>query len=112
MLRQIIIISVFVLTLTAIGSSAYDPRATISGQVIDPNKRAIAGAIVKAVNVDTNQTTKGKTTTAGQFTLPYLIPGTYNLEVTAKGFQTLKRDRLVVRVADKINLSLEMTVDK
>ncbi|MCI0391487.1 MAG: carboxypeptidase-like regulatory domain-containing protein [Acidobacteria bacterium] len=76
MLRQIIIISVFVLTLTAIGSSAYDSRATISGQVTDPNKRAIAGAVVKAVNVETNQTTKAKTTTNGHFTLPYLNPGT------------------------------------
>lgn len=112
MLRQIIINSVFVLTLTAIGSSAYDPRATISGQVTDPNKRVIAGAVVKAVNVETNQTTKTKTTTAGHFTLTYLNPGTYNLEVTATGFKTLKRDRLVVRVADKINLSLEMTADE
>jgi hypothetical protein len=110
MLRRIIIISVLVLTLTAIGSSAYDTRATITGQVTDSNKRAIAGAVVKVVNVETNQTTKAKTTAAGHFTLAYLTPGAYNLEVTATGFQTLKRDRLVLRVADKINLSLEMTV--
>ena len=112
MLRQIIIFSIFVLALTVVGSSAYNQRATISGKVTDTNKRAIAGAVVKAINIETNQTVKAKTTTAGHFTLPYLNPGIYNLEVTATGFQTLKRDRLVVQVADKINLSLEMTVDK
>ena len=112
MLRQFVILCIFALTLTAISSSAYDTRATISGHVTDSNKRAVVGAIVKAVNVETNQTAKAKTTNGGNFTLPYLSPGTYYLEVTAKGFQTLKRDRLVLRVADKINLLLEMTVDE
>ena len=112
MLRRFVILSIFVLALTASSSSAYDTRATISGKVSDSNKQAIVGAIVKAVNVETNQITKAKTTTGGHFTLPFLNPGTYNLEVTAKGFQTLNRDRLVVRVADKINLLLEMKVDE
>jgi Carboxypeptidase regulatory-like domain len=112
MLRQIVILSIFAFTLTAIGSSAYDTRATIRGRVTDSNKRAIVGAIVKAVNVETNQTTKAKTTTGGHFTLPNLNPGTYNLEVTAEGFKTLNRDHLVVRVADKIDLLLEMKVDE
>jgi len=112
MLGQIVFLCIFAFTLTAISSSAYDTRATIRGRVTDSNKRAIVGAMVKAVKVETNQTTKAKTTTGGHFTLPNLDPGTYNLEVTAEGFKTLNRDHLDVRVADKIDLTLEMKVDQ
>jgi len=34
----------------------------------------------------------------------------YNVEVTAAGFQTVIREKIVLRVADKVNLPLELKV--
>jgi len=90
--------------------SAQDFRATISGLVTDPSGATVPGALVRAINLETNETKEAKTTSDGHYTIPYLAPGTYNLEVTANGFQTLRRESIVLRVADKLNLPLQLTV--
>src|SRR5262245_24639708 len=89
---------------------AQDYRATISGLVTDPNGLPVAGATVKAVRIDTNETKEVRTTSEGRYSIPYLNPGIYNIEVTAPGFQTLKRESITLRVADKLDLLLQMTV--
>jgi len=89
---------------------AQDFRATITGLVTDPNSAAVPGATVKAINIETDETKEVRTTSDGHYTIPYLDPGAYNIEVTASGFQTLRRERIVLRVADKLNLALQMTV--
>lgn len=100
------------LTLCALTALAFaqDFRATISGLVTDQNGQAVAGATVKAVRVDTNETKEVKTTSEGRYTIPYLNPAIYDIEVTANGFQTLKRETITLRVADKLDLPLQMTV--
>src|SRR5207248_7214549 len=40
----------------------------------------------------------------------YLQPGGYNIDVTAQGFKELKREGIVLRVADKLNLPLRLEV--
>ena len=99
---------VTLLLLTAAG--AQDFRATISGTVSDPSGAAVPGAGVKVIRLDTNETKEVKTTGDGTFTVPYLEPGVYDVEVTAQGFQTLRRERVVVQVADKLNLSVRLKV--
>ena len=89
-----------------------DFRATMTGQVTDQNGAALSGATVKAIRVDTNESKEVKTTGDGLYTIPYLDPGTYNIEVTANGFQTLKREAIVLRVADKLNLPLQLTIGR
>lgn len=89
---------------------AQDFRATIQGQVTDPTGAAIPGAVVRAVEIETNASKEVKSTSEGVYTTPYLDPGTYNVEATATGFQTLRRTRIVLRVADKLNLPMQMTV--
>src|SRR5262245_41893441 len=102
--------SLLVIVLLVTGVFAQDYRATISGLVTDPNGLPVPGATVRAVRIDTNETKEVRTTSEGRYTIPYLNPGIYNIEVTATGFQTLKRERISVRVADKMDLLLQMTV--
>lgn len=89
---------------------AQDFRATLTGIVTDPSGAAIPEATVKAIKIDTNTTKEVKTTSIGNYTVPYLDPGTYRIEVTAAGFQTLVRDQIVLRVADKVNLPLQLAI--
>jgi len=59
---------------------------------------------------DTNEIKEVKTTSEGRYTIPYLTPAIYNIEVTASGFQTLKREKITLSIADKLNLPLQLTV--
>jgi Carboxypeptidase regulatory-like domain/TonB-dependent Receptor Plug Domain len=102
--------SVLVVALLAASVIAQDFRATIGGLVTDPNGQAIAGATVRAIRVDTNEAKEVKTTSEGRYSIPYLNPGIYNIEVSANGFQTLKRESITLRIADKLDLPLQMTV--
>ena len=90
--------------------NAQDFRATITGQVTDASVRSIANATVKTVNVATGEGSETKTNSEGFYTLPYLNPGTYNVEVSASGFNTLKREGIILRVADKQNLTVTLQV--
>src|SRR5688572_4930465 len=78
--------SVFGLLLLAGALCAQDFRATLTGTVTDPTGAAIPDATVKATNVATNAVKEVKTTSDGLYTIPYLDPGTYNVEIAASGF--------------------------
>src|SRR5215510_2066094 len=109
MITRIICAAFALLAFTAVGF-AQDFRATVSGLVTDQNGQAVANAIVKAIRVDTNETKEVRTTSEGRYSIPYLNPSIYNIEVTANGFQTLKREGITLRVADKLDLPLQLTV--
>jgi len=97
------------LLLIAGGMYAQD-RATLTGTVTDPSGAAIPNANVKATNTATNNVSETKTTSDGVYTIPYLAPGAYDVEVTCSGFQTLKRQGVVLEVGQRLNLPLQMTV--
>src|SRR5436309_480286 len=73
-------------------------RATLTGRVTDPSGGVIPGATVKAIRLDTNETREVITGDDGNYTIPYLNPGTYKVEAAAGGFQILKRENIVLRV--------------
>jgi len=87
-----------------------DYRATITGQVTDGSKSAIPNALVRAIQPDTNEVTQTKTNAEGYYTLGFLNPHQYVVEVTAAGFKTFRREDVVLMVADKIDLPFVLEV--
>ena len=61
---------------------------SISGTVLDPQGAAVAGANVRATQLETNRVFSTTSSNAGVIQLPSLPPGTYNVAVDAKGFST------------------------
>jgi carboxypeptidase family protein len=99
------------LLIAGVGAAfAQDFRATILGQVLDPSGGAIPNAIVKATRVDNNQSVEVRTNTEGVYSIPFLNPGTYNLEASAPGFKITKREAIAVLTADKLNIPLKLQV--
>jgi hypothetical protein len=94
----------------AVTLPAQDFRATLSGQVTDQSHAAVPGATVKATNLNNNAIKEARTNSSGFYTLPYLDPGDYAIEIMAGGFQSLKRESVTLRVADKLNMPFELTV--
>ncbi len=63
--------------------------ATLSGVVSDPAGSGVPNASVSIKNVTTGVTREVKTDNDGYYTAPNLLPGNYEVTVTAKGFTTM-----------------------
>jgi len=98
-LKKFALCLVFLL-LACLSMKAQDFRATITGQVTDQTKSVVPSANVRASNIATNASVEVRSNAHGYYTLPYLNPGTYNVECSAPGFTTLRREGIVLQVAD------------
>ena len=87
---------------------AQGERGTFNGTVADPSGAVIGGVMVKAVNVGTNIEVAVKTTDAGVYRMPYLLPGTYKISVTAPGFKGAVRENVVLSVAQTLTVDFQM----
>ena len=72
--------------------AAQEFRGTISGTVTDPTGAAIPGAIVTIRETRTGTVNTTKSDSAGQYTAPFLLPGTYQVTINLAGFQQVQRD--------------------
>lgn len=69
---------------------------SLEGTVTDASGAVVANATVTATNVATNVATVRESSSAGFFSISPLPPGTYTVQVAAKGFETLVQDNVVV----------------
>ena len=88
--------------------SAQDARGTVLGRVTDPSAALISGASVRATNTGTGVVAAAKTNEAGNYTLPYLPPGNYQVRCEAAGFKQFIRDGIAVRVGDAVEVNIQM----
>lgn len=78
-------------------SQAQEFRATLTGQVTDPDGRVVDKATITAVNNETGSTYSAETSNAGVYYIPYVVPGTYTVKATAVGFKTAIQDKVLLR---------------
>ena len=82
------LIAVLVLLMAAIGSHAQTFRSAISGTVVDPSGAVVPNAKVTAINTGTAVELSTMSTNDGVFSFQDIPPGTYNVTVSAPGFET------------------------
>jgi len=92
----------------AVCANGQDFRATISGQVTDLSGSSIPSAKVTATQRSTREVTTAVTNQDGFYTLPYLLPDTYDVEAEAGGFKRLRRTNVTLLVAQKLDLPLQL----
>lgn len=78
------------------GAHAQEFRGTISGSVTDASGAAIPGAAVVVREIHTGTTNRTKSDSAGQYVVPFLLPGDYQITVTQPGFQTEIRNNVTL----------------
>ena len=66
--------------------SAQSNNASISGEITDPNGAVIPGAKLVLTSKDTKQTSTFVSDGNGLYTFRNVLPGTYQLTITAQGF--------------------------
>ncbi len=96
-------------TLTPTQTAAQVAGATLSGLITDSSGAAIADATVSTKNVATGEVREVVTNGEGFYSVPNLLPGAYDLTVTAKQFQkTVQRGiTLTVGAQQALNISLK-----
>jgi len=82
------IIAGFFLTALCFSLTAFaqNYRGSVRGRVTDPRGASIAGAKLKLVEQDTNETRNAVSDARGDFVISLLRPGAYRLEVEQQGF--------------------------
>jgi len=80
-------------------------EGAVSGTVTDSTGAAIAGATIKATNAATGVTVSRTTTGSGTYSIAPLPPGTYSIEISAKGFKTLRQDNLAVNALSNLGFN-------
>ena len=94
----------------SVAAGAQDARGKILGMVTDSTGAVIPGAAVTAVQLEQNTSAPTRANTAGNYELPFLLPGPYRLEVVAQGFKTYRREPIEVRVGETATVDVKMEV--
>lgn len=89
---------------------AQEFRATLVGRVSDPSGAGVGNATVTAKNVQTNVETPATTGDEGNFTIPFLAPGTYNVTATGAGFKQSIRENIVLQVGANVTVDFALQV--
>ena len=84
--------------------------ANLSGVVTDESGSAVASAKVSIKNLATGDIREVTTNTDGLYSAPNLLPGNYEVTVTAKGFQTLVQKGITLTVGSQQALNLSLKV--
>jgi len=84
--------------------------ATLTGTVTDPTGATVANAEVEVVNAERGIDRKTTTNADGEWSVPALPPGSYDLRITAGGFAKYAAQGVVLRVAQKARVDVSMQV--
>ncbi len=87
---------------------AQEFRATLSGVVRDQSGAVVAKAEVKAVKKDSGQAYSTISNEQGFYTIPYLIPGVYQVEALAPGFRRSVHANVPLTVAEQQELDFKL----
>ena len=83
-------------------------NGTILGTVTDSSGAVVGNAKVDVTNVATGVASHTETSVNGDFTSPYLPPGTYRVTVQAPGFQKAVAEGIILAVAQQARVNIVM----
>lgn len=89
---------------------AQESRGTILGRVTDQTGALVSGAEISATNIATGVKLAARTNEAGNYTIPYLLSGSYRVEVELTGFKKFVRDNIQIRVNDTVEVNAELQI--
>jgi hypothetical protein len=104
-----IVLGVFLVLLMfgAVLLRAQDQGAVLSGSVSDASGKAVAGARVAFRSAATGQSAEAQTDSAGVYSVSGLVPGDYEITVSAAGLETkTAKATLAAQAAQKLDVVL------
>src|SRR6266702_2734025 len=108
-LVQILGLSMLVLV-GASNLQAQSDRGTVTGEVIDPSGATIPGVSITATNVGTALGITVISSSSGNYTIPLLRPGIYDITAEKAGFKRYVRSGVVVEVGQILAIGIQMQI--
>jgi hypothetical protein len=105
-----VVLATICLLLLATAALAQSDRGTITGTVADEQSSFIPRAVVIARNTETGVQYETVSTSTGNYTLPSLPAGNYDLSVESSGFKKHLQQGIIVQVAQTIRVNVVMQV--
>ena len=97
------------LGLVTLGLNAQDTRGEIVGRVADVTGAVVTGATVQATNTASNVRTTAKTNDHGDYILPFLNPGEYEVTVEMQGFRQFAR-KVSIEMSSSVTINAGLEV--
>ena len=85
-------------------------NAQLSGTITDTSKSVVPQAAVRILSRTNGWDRKTETNNGGIYGFPSLPPGTYDLEISKEGFQTLNRTSIKLDVETHVQLDFTLKV--
>src|SRR5215468_11022869 len=89
---------------------AQQTSATLVGTLTDATGAVVPNARIKAVNLATGAARDATSDDSGNYSLPFLPAGDYEVTITAQGYKTRKVERLTLQVSQTLRQDLTMDV--
>ena len=107
--RNLLVISAFALgSLPMYGQTA--DTGAIAGSVNDPSGAPVAGAAVVINSLATREERDLTTDGEGNFSVPFLTPGNYDVTVRTAGFKPLVLKSVQVQITEVSRLKIQLTI--
>jgi hypothetical protein len=102
--------SLFIFVLVAVSALAQSDRGAITGAISDPSGAVVAAAKVEAKNVDNGSVYEAGSSTTGNYVIPQLPTGNYQLTVTVTGFKKYVKENIFIPVAQTVRVDVKLEV--
>jgi outer membrane receptor protein involved in Fe transport len=106
--QMLAVLCLVLYTIAPHAAKAQAVGATLSGQITDSSGSVIVGATVAIKNLGTQEIRQVTTNSDGLYSAPNLLPGLYEVSVTAQGFGKTVQTGLTLTVGTQQSLNLSL----
>jgi len=83
-------------------------RGTIVGRIADPSDSVVAGAAITVKNLETNVEVRSVSNESGNYLVPSLPPGRYQVAVESAGFKRAETKEVVLQIQQQARLDFRL----
>src|SRR5690349_2783632 len=91
-------------------ASAQEFRGTLNGRVTDPSGSGVPNAKLVVVKTDTNTRSQTVSGVDGNYTLPFLAPGPYEVSTEVSGFKKFVRSGIEIGTNERVTIDIPLQV--
>src|SRR5260370_8700840 len=108
MLRQRLLVTLALILVALATGRAQQTTATLLGTVTDSSGAAVPGAKLRVANLATNVRREAESGADGNYSIPYLPAGNYQVTISKEGFQAQQIDNVTLQVdeTDRLDFTL------
>src|SRR5436305_14313567 len=99
-----------ILLLISLSAPLFAQTAQVTGRMTDPTSAVIPAAEVTVSNIETGDKRNTKSNDQGYYTVLFLEPGRYRVDVQAKGFTPVSQTNVTLRVEQVARLDFRLDV--